>query len=263
MMDFQPSYTRRRILTLAAATGCLAPLPVFGDSRGEEIARERYMRDTGWGDSKANAQMILSIPGSGQSVREMTIKALETSGDGDLSLTEFRKPRDLDGTVLLSHSHATKPDDQWLYLPAQGKVRRISSRNKSGAFLGSEFTFEDLASFKVPKYSYTYEGDDAVGGVNCHIVNQAPAYAHTGYTKVVVWLDTKHLRPMQAAFFNMRGEHFKTMTFTGYEPYGQFWRAHSVDMKNLSDDRSTSMRFSMIAFGVGLSSNEFQPSRLG
>jgi hypothetical protein len=262
-MTFPTSYSRRRVLTLAAATACLAPLPVFGDTRGDQIARDRFARDTGWRDSTEDAQMILSVPGRGKSVREMSIKALETSGDGDLSLTEFSKPLDLDGTLFLSHSHATKPDDQWLYLPAQGKARRISSSNKSGAFLGSEFTFEDLSSFKVPKYRYSYEGDGTAGGTNCHIVTQVPVYPHTGYKQVTVWLDTKHLRPMQATFYDRRGKHFKTMTFASYKSYGRFWRAHSVEMQNLENGRSTVMRFSKIAFGIGLSTSEFEPSRLG
>lgn len=254
---------RRHVLKLAAASVLAFPLPLFADSRGAELAQDRYARDRGWGDSQADARMTLTIPGRGQSVREMQIKALEVPGDGDLSLTEFNTPRDLAGTKFLSHSHATKPDDQWLYLPGQGKTRRISSRNKSGAFLGSEFTFEDLSSFKVGKYTYSLEGSGSAGGENCHILSQVPIYEHTGYTAIRVWLDTSHLRPMKAEFLDRRGTHFKTMEFASYKQYGRYWRAHRVSIVNLTNGRSTEMDFSRIAFGVGLSPSAFQPSRLG
>lgn len=254
---------RRHMLKLATAGLLVAPLPVFADSRGNELAQERYARDRGWGDSQVSAKMTLSIPGRGTSVREMQILSMETSGDGDVSLTEFLSPSDLDGTKFLSHSHARKADDQWLYLPAQGKTRRISSRNKSGAFLGSEFTFEDLSTFKVAKYTYTYAGTGSHGGVSCHILTQVPTYGHTGYTAINVWLDTAHLRPMKAEFQDRRGTHFKTMEFSSYRQYGRFWRAHDVTMTNLTNNRVTTMAFSQIAFGVGLPSSAFHPSRLG
>lgn len=254
---------RRHFIGGTSTALILSALPAFADAKGQKIAQDRYSRDRGWRDSTASARMTLLVPGRGQAVRNMTVKALETSGDSDMSITEFHSPRDLDGTQFLSHSHARKPDDQWLFLPARGKVRRVSSRNKSGAFLGSEFTFEDLNSFKVAKYSYEYAGQGSVAGKTCHILNQTPAYAHTGYSLVRVWLDSAELRPMKAEFHDRRGAHFKTMTFAKYRKYGRYWRAHDVTMSNLKNGRKTILTFDKITFRTGLSSDLFQPARLG
>ena len=83
--------------------------------------------------------------------RIIRIKTLESKGDGDKSLSLFDEPADVKGTSMLTYSHGLKPDDQWLYLPALKRVKRINSRNKSGPFMGSEFAFEDLGSQEVEK----------------------------------------------------------------------------------------------------------------
>jgi len=58
---------------------------------------------------------------------------------------------DVKGTVVLTFSHGLKPDEQWIYLPALKRVKRISSSNKSGPFMGSEFAYEDIGSWEVKK----------------------------------------------------------------------------------------------------------------
>lgn len=255
--------TRRNTLSLFAGAAFF-PTVASADAKGLSLSKERYNRDRGWRDSSAKALMTLSIPGRKTSKRQMEIRVLETPGDKDLSITQFSTPRDLKGTKFLTHSFAASPDDQWIFLPKAGKVRRISSKNKSGSFLGSEFTFEDLSTFKVGKYDYTYQGTDTVGGVSCHRIGQTPRYRHTGYKEVTVWLDQKHLRPIQSAFFDRRGTHFKTMSFANYKSYaGRYWRAHQVQMANLKNGKVTKINFSNFRFGVGMSPKEFDPARLG
>ncbi len=80
--------------------------------------------------------MVLRNKQGEESVREIRIKNLEMENDGDKSLTVFDKPRDVKGTAFLSFSHPVGADDQWLYLPALKRVKRIASRNKSGPLWG-------------------------------------------------------------------------------------------------------------------------------
>lgn len=116
--------------------GLLMSGNVLADAaKGMEIANERKARDTGWGDSVATMSMILKNAQGESSTRQMRLKSLEVDGDGDKGLTIFDEPRDVKGTAFLNHSHTTEPDDQWLYLPALKRVKRISSRNKSGTRL--------------------------------------------------------------------------------------------------------------------------------
>ena len=87
------------------------------------------------------------------------------------------------GTALLSHTKILAADDQWLFLPALQLVKRISSANKSGPFVGSEFAYEDLASQELDKYDYRFLGEQPCGDLTCYVVERVPAYENSGYTK--------------------------------------------------------------------------------
>jgi hypothetical protein len=150
-------------------------------TKGLEIAKEAKLRDFGWTDSKAEMEMILRNKQGKSSVRKIRIKSKEMIDDGDKSLTIFDQPRDVKGTAFLSFSHAVVADEQWLYLPALKRVKRISSASKSGPFMGSEFAFEDLASFEVEKYDYQFIEQQTVNGMESHLVKYTPNYKNSGY----------------------------------------------------------------------------------
>ncbi len=106
-----------------------------------EVAQKSDEVMSGFQDAKSKMTMKL-INAKGQTrIRQMKSKSLELEG-GDKSLMEFLSPADVKGTKFLNYEHAKKDDDQWLYLPALKRVKRISSKNKSGAFMGSEFSYE-------------------------------------------------------------------------------------------------------------------------
>jgi hypothetical protein len=134
-------------LVTAAALTLVSNLTLAetAQEKGLAISQQVKQKDLGWTDSTADMLMILRNKQGQESIREIKIKSLEQLNDGDKSLTIFNKPRDVKGTAFLSFSHPKANDDQWLYLPALKRVKRISSRNKSGPFMGSEFAFEDLS----------------------------------------------------------------------------------------------------------------------
>ena len=142
---------------------CLLPWLAVAETpeqKGLSIAQEADRRDSGFGSYTNDVKMILRNKQGQESVREIRSKTLEVEGDGDKSLVIFDKPRDVAGTALLSFTHKEGPDDQWLYLPALKRVKRISSSNKSGPFMGSEFAYEDLGSQEVDKYTYKWLRDE-------------------------------------------------------------------------------------------------------
>ena len=146
---------------------CIAfPMTAFAQSpeeKGLEIAMAAKAYDRGFTDFTANMVMTLKNKSGQTSKRLIRIRSLEVEGDGDKSLSIFDEPADVKGTKMLTYSHGLEADDQWLYLPALKKVKRISSRNKSGPFMGSTFAFEDLSSQEVEKYTYKYLRDEACG----------------------------------------------------------------------------------------------------
>ncbi len=231
--------------------------------RGLAIATEAKVRDTGWGDSSASMIMVLKNKQGQESSRELRVKALELDNDGDKSLTVFDKPLDVKGTSFLSFSHIDTPDDQWLFLPALKRVKRISSRNKSGPFMGSEFAFEDLSSFEVDKYSYTYLNDETIDGMELYVIEQIPNDEFSGYTKRVAWLDKVHYRPFKIDFYDRKGSSLKTLTFSRYQQYlGKFWRAEESTMINHQSGKSTLLSYSDYKFNIGLKDSDFNKNTL-
>jgi len=110
-------------------------------AKGLEIANESDRRSNGFIDSSSNMKMILRNRHGESSTRELRVRSLEIENDGDKSLTIFDTPADVKGTALLTFSHKTKNDDQWLYLPALKRVKRMSSSNKSGPLYGQRVCF--------------------------------------------------------------------------------------------------------------------------
>jgi len=233
------------------------------EERGLQIAQEADRRDTGFHDSTASLQMVLRNSQGDESTRQIRVRTLEQLDDGDKSLTTFDEPADVRGTNFLSFTHRTGPDDQWLYLPALKRVKRISSRNKSGPFMGSEFAYEDLSSQEVEKFSYKYLRDEACNELECFVVERYPQDRDSGYTREVVWIDKQEYRPWKIVFYDRKDSLLKTLTYSGYRQYlDRFWRADEMFMENHQTGKSTRLIWSDYRFKTGLTDRDFDRNSL-
>jgi hypothetical protein len=160
---------------------------VASSNKGLDIAKELKNRDIGWNNSISSVKMILRNPSGDESVRDINIKALEVLDGGDKSLTIFNKPIDVSGTAFLNHSMILEPDLQWMFLPAIKRTKRITSRNKSGPFMGSEFAYEDMSSFEIEKFNFKYIKSQKLKSVNTFVIEQVPVDKFSGYSKQIVW----------------------------------------------------------------------------
>jgi outer membrane lipoprotein-sorting protein len=256
------------ILALAAPFSALAETP---EEKGLAIAREAQKRNEGWVDSRVEAKMILENKHGEKSERNMRLRALEviSDTDGDKSLTYFLSPADVQGTALLSFTHFKTPDDQWLFLPALKRVKRIASANKSGSFVGSEFAFEDLLAQEVERFTYKYLREEPcpteeAKGLSCFVSERFPTYENSGYTRQVSWVDKKDYQVRKLEFFDRKSEHSKTLVFTGYKQYlGKYWRAHNLAMENRQTAKKTTLSFGNFELNAKVDQSEFDPDALG
>ena len=232
-------------------------------ARGLEIALEADRRDTGFSDQTASLLMTLRNAHGEESVRELRNKTLEVENDGDKTLVIFDQPRDVAGTAFLNYTHRTGNDDQWLYLPALRRVKRISSSNKSGPFMGSEFAYEDISSQEVEKYTYTFLEETTFDGQPAFLVERVPVDEKSGYTRQLVWYDQAEYRVLKVDFYDRKNELLKTLTYHGYQQYvDQFWRADRMEMVNHQTGKSTTLTWADYAFGTGLRDRDFDQSSL-
>jgi len=233
------------------------------EEKGLAIAIEADKRDTGWVDQTADMNMILKNKQGDEHTREMRITTLEVQGDGDKSLISFDNPKDIKGTAFLSHTHSLTPDDQWLYLPALKRVKRISSSNKSGPFVGSEYAYEDLASQEVEKYQYRWLRDETVDGRDSFVIERYPQYKHSGYTRQIVWLDKEMYQANKLEFYDRKNALLKTLRFQEYKQYlDQYWRPDLMKMINHQTGKSTILSWSNYKFKNGLTDRDFDKNTL-
>jgi len=254
-----------RILLILGLLGLLpAELPAeTPEEMGLAIAKEADRRDTGYGDSATGLKMILRNRQGDESVREVRVRNLEVIGDGDKSMSIFDEPADVKGTAFLTFSHQLGPDDQWLYLPALKRIKRISSKNKSGPFMGSEFAYEDISSDEVDKYTYRYLREEPCEGGDCFVIERDPVDPNSGYTRQVVWFDKAEYRPQKIDYYDRKNTLLKTLTFHDYRQYlGKFWRAMRYEMVNHQTGKTTTLLWQDYSFRTGLTDRDFDKNSL-
>lgn len=252
--------------TLLLILCSLLALPLYAETpeeKGLAIAQEADRRDSGYHDYRAEMTMLLRNKQGEESLRHMRTESLEVANDGDKSLIVFDRPPDVKGTALLTYSHKQGDDDQWLYLPALARVKRISSSNKSGPFMGSEFAYEDLSSQEVEKYTYRYLREEELDGKMMFVSERYPVDSGSGYTRQVTWVDTEEYRPYKIEFYDRKESLLKTLVFRKYEQYlGRFWRAHEMYMENHQTGKSTLLTWEDYQFQVGLGDSDFTRNSL-
>ncbi len=247
---------------LAGLAGPPAAHSETPEEKGLRIAKEARARGKGFGNFTARQTMTLRNKQGQQSVRQVRIKVLEVAGDGDKSLFVFDQPRDVKGTAFLIHGHITKADDQWLYLPALKRVKRISSSNRSGSFMGSEFAYEDMSVQEVERFTYKYLRDEPCGELTCTVSERFPTEKRSGYSRQLVWQDKDELRVWKVEYFDRKNAHLKTLTLGEYEKYlDRFWQAGVMTMVNHLTGKSTVLKWTDYKFGTDLNERDF--SRTG
>ena len=258
------------IVFLTIASLIIMTQPVLASSeRGLEIAKETALRDDGFGDFTVEGQMILKNKAGKESVRKFITTTLEIPNlsEGDKSVIVFSHPRDVKGTALLTHTKIEPEDDsQWIFLPAIKRTKRISSSNRTGKFVSSEFSYEDLGSEEVEDNEHIWLEDlpcPTDESLTCAQVESRPKNARSGYSKRVSYTDLDEYRVHKIEFYNRRGDLEKVLIFEDYSQYlGQYWRSHKMIMENIQTGKSTRLNWGEYSFRNGLTEQDFTPQAL-
>ncbi|SFV68322.1 Outer membrane lipoprotein-sorting protein [hydrothermal vent metagenome] len=229
----------------------LSSLVAFTDL---EVAKKSEDVMSGFEDSTSTMEMTLINAAGQKKIRTMKMKVLEGETE-DKSLMEFITPADVKGTKFLSYEHVNKDDDQWLYLPALKRVKRIASKNKSGAFMGSEFSYEDLSAFNVNKYVYSVNEAQMKHAV--YTIISIPVSKYSGYTKLISFIDAKTFLVLKIEYYDRKKELLKTAVFSNYQTFGSIHRIGKISMKNIQNDKTTVLVWSNQKVKTGLKAKDF------
>jgi hypothetical protein len=172
--------------------------------------------------------------------RERRIVNYVLTGADHLSKTllRFLAPRDVENTGLLTWERPDGDDDQWLYLPAVGKVKRIVSSGKKTRFMGSDLAYEDLRPENLALHRYTLERSERVDGHDCFLIEAVPATprqaTESGYSKRRLWI-------RQDIYLTVRAEYTDTLSRLEkvaemrdvVHVRGSVWRPNEFEMRSV------------------------------
>lgn len=203
--------------------------------------------------TEGEMRMIITNKAGQSRVRE--IKAYtKTEADGtDKQSLIFLSPADVRDTRFLTidYEDAGKDDEQYIYVPALRKVRTIGASggdSKTGAFLGSDFSFADIGTLDRAYFSVKAIGEDALDGRKYVLVEyaakDAAAVKKYGYKKVVRWIDAEHATSKKTEYYDADGKLSKRLTVNGQRlTDGKYWQFESMVMENLESGGKTTWEF--------------------
>lgn len=188
----------------------------------------------------------LTITEANSSVKTRIIELWSAEGSDDLTkrIMVFRSPSAVKNTRFLTKENDGDDDDQWIFLPALGKVRRIASSDGDSSFMGTEFTYDDMSSREIDDYKYKYLSDETINGYDCYVVESIPKdLSDNQYSKTTSWIskDKDIIRPIKMELFNKRGELEKILTVDELEQVDGYWIAKKTTMTNLLNSRSSTI----------------------
>lgn len=227
-------------------------------TNGVEVIKRAEMNASGFNDMTNRVSMLLTDADGSVSEREMLIKMISLGEGKSKTLTVFTKPAREKGIALLTHADISSEDDQWLYLPASKRVKKIASSNVGASFRGSEFTYEDITSQHRDHYRFDLIRKEACGDKACFVIDRFPKFSDSSYSKTRLYIDTENYLVRKGDFFDIENMLLKTMTASNYTKHQNgVWKPESITMKNHKSDKETELRSLELHFDVGLSEREF------
>lgn len=236
----------------------LAPLQAAHQSeaekRGLDIYTRQYLMDEGWQDMEASMDMRLVDAAGRESQRKLVKRILEDGNEPDKTLGIFLQPADVRGTVMLTFEKSYGADEQWLYLPALKRTKKINAENKSGSFLGTEFSWEDISTTELTKYRYKLLRDDG----STWVVERTPVDKFSGYSREVTWVNKDNYQTVKIEYYDHKGDLLKTLTLDRWEQYkSRYWRPLHLQMVNHQNRKQTILTLSPYKVGTGVEKRAF------
>lgn len=223
------------------------------------------------GDNQSSEMEMILIDKRGKK-RIRKIKSLRMDvGEDTYSIMFFQKPADVRNTGFLTYDYdaGDRDDDQWLYLPALKKSKRISSTDKSGSFMGSDFTYSDMTSRDLNDYDYTLKKEVVVKGKKVWVIESIPrtesVIKETGYTKGLVFVRQDNYVVIRAISWVKKGKKLKFMDIKGLELIDGIWTTTEIQMttkKGKKTQHKTILKFSNIEYNKKLNKKLFSVRRL-
>jgi len=192
-------------------------------------------------------------------------------GEDDYQLMFFLSPADVKDTGFLTYDYDddSRDDDQWLYLPALKKTKRIATGDKSGSFMGSDFSYADLTERPLEYYDYKLLEHSEVRGVPVWVIEAIPRTEEeideTGYTKTVSFVRKDNYVVIRSVIWVKKGKRLKYMEVKKLESIDGIWVPTEITMSTRKGKKTlhkTRILVSNVKFNQPMDDDMFSLRRL-
>ena len=248
--------TKLFITAMAIIATAMANQPANAQLTGQQIMEKVYHNPSGE-DTQGSLTMTLTNNRGEQRVRTLT-QFIKDDGKVEKKIMFFVSPADVKNTSFMSWSYADgRSDDQWIYLPALKRTKRISSDGKSDNFMGSDFTYDDLGDRHPNQDNHKLLREETVDGKDCYVVESTPKEDDYMYSKTITWVMKDNYLGLKREFYDDRGKLLKVLTIKKYEKVDGFWTILETEMHNVQKDHRTNMKFTDVQKNKGIPNSKF------
>ena len=253
-------------------TACLLTLPTLpaaapaaddASLTAQQIV-DKSLEHNSFGFENAIAKITLTLSSKRGSdrVREIEIRS-QTKNDLSKTLVRFNAPADVAGTGFLVLENKDREDDQYLFLPALGKVKRITGSQKNQRFMGTDLTYADMESRNLKKSESTRHADENVGGNDAFRIESVPKNdADAPYGKTISWIHKVSYVPLKVEFYDKELKLLKTLKVKRLEKKEGRWVVMDSTIENVQEQTSTHMLINTLDLKANLGDAEFTEEKL-
>ncbi|MDH3973915.1 MAG: outer membrane lipoprotein-sorting protein [Deltaproteobacteria bacterium] len=254
----------KRIIVLSVIA--FFPLTAWSSElSGLEVVKRWDERDEGKDLTSKSTFKLINSKGQERirKTRRYWINMKEKGGFEEKSIIFFDRPSDVKGTSLLNWSYqdAGKDDDQWLYLPALRKIKRIAASDKEKSFMGSDLTFDDMGDRKVESDEHKLLREEALDGRPCYVVEMTPGNKKYMYSRKEKWIDKETFVDYRTDFYDRKGRFLKRQRID-WKKIGNVWVVTKIYVKNEQTGHSTSIEIEDIKLNTGLKEGWFTKRKM-
>ncbi len=209
-------------------------------------------------DGKAKVHMEIINPDGGKRIREFTILRKDVSEGGDQwFFIYFRKPNDVRDMTFLVNKHPKSDDDRWLFIPSIKMVKRIAASDARSAFVGSDYTYEDISGRHPGEDNAEMIGEDTFHGRKVWIIKNTPKSSMKDYVWRKTWVDLSTYLVLQESYYDEDDKEVCRFVNDEIKQVDGFWVGIAGTMENLELNHKTTVRFSDVKLNIGIPDKVF------
>lgn len=190
------------------------------------------------------------------STKRWTYQRLGSYGESK-AILRFTAPPEVKGVALLVINHADRASDQWMWIPAEERDRRIALQDRSTRFFGTDFSFEDMEERDVAQFDYKLLGDEALDGVSCWKIESRPRQSKSSqYTSSTVWARKDNYVIVRVDNFK-DGKLIRRITYTDIQQIANIWTPRTIEVLDSTRNSRTVLKLDKVEYNVPMKDEAF------